>query len=649
MEAHQALHARSEEDRFFDLLCNAVKTSPGFREEKLRQMIGEGGELEMEWAAILSLAASTPIGAMSDAELLMAARLHLSPVYNNPESAQRDPVETRVYVPAEVQEGLDALETYTSLLKECSNKYRVQVGRAIAAAHLPPPSSNSTIQARIRALRARRSVLDAAARDIRKQTKEKMKVNHAIMRAEAGVLKKYPDFFREHYLSRSQAPKGVNESVFDAHDVVLSKISAAKDAANKAAVRKKNTESLGITYHTNEKGEDKTIPMDDKDSLVNDARRHANDTILAITTRCHVQLDQAFVEANLTYNVAKDSERSDYGDAIASEHSAVLDEIKSLWEEVIPVAHMAVEEQFLKPIIEAIGRQNIERGYHEAMITSYTSAMMRFLNTHLEFLATRLQILLYHHQTLYTASKMAQSHLESGYKAALTECYDDAVPNPATVVAQRVLPMKSTALDVLYHAMEVYGSIPLALDPPKDPKNFPATRQHSWMSDFAIIREATANTLAKDVQALFEAAVKANILDTELGAQGLIEAIVADSSSGLGTPGCVHQDQQVEHSIASLDHAIDDIRNALAELTVGGPPGAPNMPDGGCGCLANAPSTPGPVNAPDFVLEAYKKTCEILAAKTGPDCMEPNTNVAFKCPRCSRCVHFLELLRRWGQ
>jgi hypothetical protein len=96
---------------------------------------------------------------------------------------------------------------------------------------------------------------------------------------------------------------------------------------------------------------------------------------------------------NYTFQEACDAwsqqqrETAGYDNDIETELLAVKAEIESLWDEVVPVAHMAVEKQLMEPILKRInGRQNagvtqqrVTFAYVCVSFYSYYSALLKQL------------------------------------------------------------------------------------------------------------------------------------------------------------------------------------------------------------------------------------------------------------------------------
>lgn len=86
-----------------------------------------------------------------------------------------------------------------------------------------------------------------------------------------------------------------------------------------------------------------------------------------------MSLNTAFREAAQTYNSSAPVVH-EYNQAIEAEMLAILEEIQSLWEEVVPVAHMAAEKQLLGPILKRFNLNEERRSLQQDVICDYVSS-----------------------------------------------------------------------------------------------------------------------------------------------------------------------------------------------------------------------------------------------------------------------------------
>lgn len=92
--------------------------------------------------------------------------------------------------------------------------------------------------------------------------------------------------------------------------------------------------------------------------------------VLAFFNQCQRALDLVYAEA---IAVGRDNLSDDpsHSKAVDEERQAISEEIQSLWEEVIPVAHMAVEKEFLKPFLKEVDHAAKDAKLRNSTISAY--------------------------------------------------------------------------------------------------------------------------------------------------------------------------------------------------------------------------------------------------------------------------------------
>lgn len=85
---------------------------------------------------------------------------------------------------------------------------------------------------------------------------------------------------------------------------------------------------------------------------------------------CKRSLNRILKEASDKYDEVPPANKS-RARASEAELQALLEETNSLWEEVVPVAHMAVEKTMLEPILKLVNTKMEAQDYQNAIIGSY--------------------------------------------------------------------------------------------------------------------------------------------------------------------------------------------------------------------------------------------------------------------------------------
>lgn len=81
-------------------------------------------------------------------------------------------------------------------------------------------------------------------------------------------------------------------------------------------------------------------------------------------------MNTALKEASVKFGKSSPIAPDEAG-ALQDELKTTMTEIQSLWEEVVPVAHMAVEKTLLEPILKTVDSKKGSRGCQNSIITTY--------------------------------------------------------------------------------------------------------------------------------------------------------------------------------------------------------------------------------------------------------------------------------------
>ncbi|RYP64984.1 hypothetical protein DL769_006479 [Monosporascus sp. CRB-8-3] len=301
---------------------------------------------------------------------------------------------------------------------------------------------------------------------------------------------------------------------------------------------------------------------------------------------------------------------------IEEERKAIIQEIQSLWDEVVPVAHMAVEKEFLNPLLKVVGIDSDKNGLRTATISGYTSGVLRFMNQHLRTLADRIYILIQHHKALFEAYQYARFRSKGQSVLDLPKSKADT-----PYLTSHDASARSTFADVLRDYLTEFGSVPIDVNI-DNPMRTPNESAITKLQEFVVSREGKLSTMHEQMQELFEAAAKANLGNVEIGRAILSRRILADSILGPSVPHGVYKDVEAEEAIRLMENEIEVVREVFDELNYS-----------------------GAAKAPDFVLQAYVKAQKRLAAKNSEGTFnhwEITSN-----PTCRACLRFAGFVARW--
>ncbi|KAK7953407.1 hypothetical protein PG996_014299 [Apiospora saccharicola] len=345
------------------------------------------------------------------------------------------------------------------------------------------------------------------------------------------------------------------------------------------------------------------------------ARYYASEEVYVHVRNCRVSLNTAFREAAQTYNSSAPVAH-EYNKAVEAEMVAILEEIQSLWEEVVPVAHMAAEKQLLGPILRRFDLSEERRSLQQDVICDYISACLDFMNERLQILAQRLGVAVYHHQSLVMTYNYARKFVLKNSVAQRTEA------NTSKTLRSDGTEPKSTPLETLTRKLQSLG---LPRIPLSNPIKAPAT-QVTKLNEFVNQRAAKGDETLLRVHKMYEDTVRRTLDDVSLATRMAQDAIVAESLIDWRTRGTALQDAQTEESIAALQKESEEIESLLTRLEL---PGSGNIAK---------MLRPALLRALKHLESGDECRCDHLTAKTFTPCT--------KCVQATNAVKFIQ---QWGE
>ncbi|KAK4178149.1 hypothetical protein QBC36DRAFT_111319 [Triangularia setosa] len=259
-----------------------------------------------------------------------------------------------------------------------------------------------------------------------------------------------------------------------------------------------------------------------------------------------------------------------------SEVSSLQEEVESLYSEILPVAQMSVEQQFLEPALRKVEARNGQEQAKSKQATGYIHDCLDYLLDHVQDLSARLEAFKAYQLAADSLLEIAQSEVAT--KVAL------ATPRPRRpTVSQRGV-MDSPVRPRPRHARRSSGIIggaieespldevlrSLAISLPQEEEgipDFPA--QARELASIVAERRCKTEHVAKNVQESFEYTATKQIADGKLAIQLIRDSILAESPFG----DARLVDPEIESSIAVLSQELEKIRqekdgveNSMAKL-----------------------------------------------------------------------------------
>ncbi|KAI0862685.1 hypothetical protein F4860DRAFT_471455 [Xylaria cubensis] len=474
-----------------------------------------------------------------------------------------------------LEDSVTALNDYNKLLEEKIAKFKVQSTRSLATLKESSEVDDNiaVLHEKIAEVKQRKSI-HAQQIAILRDSLSSYDKNHTVK------LEKYDHFFwneilflncynalsdNSHHLAQQVAP---SQGLWDEYDYVLQHTERWRRLVN--------------------------VDSSESKVIIDRAREHVNQLVYSITRHCQAQL------ATIFYESIRDSAAKSDHVAVHDEAADIVKEIDWLWEEVIPVAHMSVSAQYLRPVLTTFENWERSKLYSDTIVTTYASGVLKFMNDRLSAVAERTQTLVYHHQALNNVAGIRQSSeaLDTREKASGSA--------PHTLAQDTQTQRKcATASENLRAFMQIYGAAPI-----HNGDSLPKMTV-SLLDEHVHTRNCKGDSLLQDLHKLFEATTKSGLTDRELVGESLLESLLADSAASPAQPGSVYKDAQLEGSIAMLQGQAEQVQGVFNSLKLD-----------------------GPASAPDYVTHSHRQTLDRLAAKEGKQCL--------------RGDKFEEFVRRWG-
>ncbi|ETS85633.1 hypothetical protein PFICI_03658 [Pestalotiopsis fici W106-1] len=230
--------------------------------------------------------------------------------------------------------------------------------------------------------------------------------------------------------------------------------------------------------------------------------------------------------------------------ASKAELQALLEETNSLWEEVVPVAHMAVEKTMLEPILKLVNTKGEAQNYQNAIIGSYIGNCLAYMNDRLEALSDRIGTAIHHHYALLNTFECHQALRNPHIPKSLQGAESTQTTNP-------VRPSKGSqmAFKQVCRGLEVHGDIPA--------RSFDFAL--STMKRTTLLNDIMAQRLMKDDDRLrvlehnFENVIKASLREGPNINLEILGRLAAESLKGTGDQGAILRDAQTEESLEALE------------------------------------------------------------------------------------------------
>ncbi|KAK3933922.1 hypothetical protein QBC46DRAFT_325865 [Diplogelasinospora grovesii] len=280
------------------------------------------------------------------------------------------------------------------------------------------------------------------------------------------------------------------------------------------------------------------------------------------------KLDRFYLEA-LESSIRSGATQS----ASAGEVSALQEELESLYAELLPVAQMSAEQQFLEPALKNLAAKNGNSLVRSEKAVVYIHDCLDYLLEHMERLSTRIQDFRAYQAAVNAFVATAKSELAVRVEQPKTERRPTVGASPAgrraTGPSSAISPVRPrTMSQPSRRSFGAPGDEPpleeilrnLGINLPPDDASATGTQLKAKLLGSTLAdRRVKAREVAHNVQESFEAAAIRQINDAKLALQMVRDSILAESP--FGQVRLV--DPEIEGSIAVFSRELDNVRAQL--------------------------------------------------------------------------------------
>ncbi|KAI2613272.1 hypothetical protein GGR54DRAFT_330929 [Hypoxylon sp. NC1633] len=580
------------ETHLFEQVCDAMNLKSEDQRKVLMSFVLD--ESTPEWARLVSLMESNgPLSIMTEDEFKYLSSHDATRPRDPSSQIHEDPSLFSQILPplvnqksadfAVMKDAIHDVLQYNDALENKLTKYKEYAGRGITNLRRPPETNSRTAE-KIAALALQKDRLKREIRELEDRLPGDRLEDLATIEPNA----ENADYDSYRRIIKSTVMEEVVKTSFAPFDHVLGKLNALHAELSHEAFEDDATPDI--------------------------ARRYARQAVLSMARKCRASLDMVFLEASVDYST-RASPVSDHTGAIDDERNAVYAEIQSLWDEMVPLAHMVVEKEHLKLISKKTSMFSERQKLGFDMASTYITETIGVMNERLSVLADRVKMLAYHHQALLNAFAYGSRGADSQPTWTLASTGINTNQDKANGKAKGF-----TLLETIKRQMEVYGAIPIDVGKQLESEQ-PQSRSTLGikLDRYVTARQKKGDVLARHVHDSFETAVQAELTDAELGGQLLLDSVLSGSAAGqMGN--LVYEDLQVEESVSALNLYVEQIRATVK-----------NVQD----------SHAVPSSAADVVAQASNNATKPRqrSQKGG----EGSQSVDYQ----ERCPKFADLIRRW--
>ncbi|KAI6354962.1 hypothetical protein MCOR25_008395 [Pyricularia grisea] len=288
------------------------------------------------------------------------------------------------------------------------------------------------------------------------------------------------------------------------------------------------------------------------------------------------KLDRLYLEAlekeDGKLRIGADSQRR--RDVPKEEIEEMQAELEELYTEILPVAQMSVEQQFLEPAVQSLAGRSASNLTRSVEALDYVDACLNYLLHNMTALSSRVEDYKAHESATATLLGAAKTELSSQLPTATpSKAHGRTASLPAAASPIRPRRANTTANIMNSNGADQQDQEPslptllrtLALTLPDDP-----SRDAAALSAALHDRSAKAADMARNVQASFEGSVAAHMVDAATAVASLRDSVLAETAAAptAGADGSVVAltDPETESFIWMLQQEVGKVRGRLADV-----------------------------------------------------------------------------------
>ncbi|KAI8313131.1 hypothetical protein K4K59_004955 [Colletotrichum sp. SAR11_240] len=249
---------------------------------------------------------------------------------------------------------------------------------------------------------------------------------------------------------------------------------------------------------------------------------------------------------------------------------SLQDELESLYSEILPVAQMSVEQQYLEPALKSLSNKNGQSLGRSAAAVVYIDECLDYLLDHIERLSARIETFQSHQTATTNLVSTARSELSvpAATPKKKTPTQDLASPvrrrntGPGSPIRQRSntgnrrfsAGLDEPPIEALLRSLAI--AFPEDADGPT---------QIALLSGILAERQAKARDVARNAQESLESTAAAQLADAKLAVQLLRDSLLAESPFG----DVRLVDEGIEASIAVLGQEVEKVKERVERVDAG--------------------------------------------------------------------------------